>query len=245
MNLPSRPRCGERVVVQPWSMGRHLMFALVASFGVVLAGVVGQAVPAWACTCAQQSQVDFFAAADAVFTGVPTGSAGTDPVVWSFAVDEAQKGDVASSQAVQVSHVDTEDCDFRLEVGTRYQVFAGRTADSLKTGTCTGTRPLRAGSAPPYDPGDGGPPQTPAPTVATTVPAPTAPQSTSLTTNPTTGPAGPPGNGTTLPSPSSSSEPLSADGDGVGMAALVVGGLTLCIAAGAAAIVWRRRDSSR
>ena len=136
---------------------------------VVLAGLTVLALPSpvQACDCALRSEQEVFSAADAVFTGTVTARfdanagalsiGGSDPIIWTFAVDSIAKGAAANLQAV-TSVRDEGTCGYEFKVGERYQVYAQQLGTTLKTGLCSGTRPV--GGTLPAVPLPTGPPAT-------------------------------------------------------------------------------------
>ncbi len=108
----------------------------------------------WACSCAEgTTEAEYFQRADAVFVGVvlerKPPSHSTDPnaeVVWTLDVENVKKGEVLDPQKV-TSLEQNSLCGYPFKIGERYKVFAKREADdSLSTGLCSGTGPLKQSS---------------------------------------------------------------------------------------------------
>jgi len=118
---------------------RALLVILLSAATLTVVGPVGRA---WACTCLEQTTQEHFDGATAVFVGTPTLVADDDPVVWEFAVESIQKGDVRTNQLVDIPRHEVEGCSFNFTEGRIYQVFAGESDEHLATGICSGTTEL-------------------------------------------------------------------------------------------------------
>lgn len=172
------------------------------SFGAgVVAVLLGAAVllggpaagPAHACSCMATTDEEAFARADAVFRGQVTGYqppapdgeflSSTDPAIWTFAVSEVYKGDVAPSQQI-ISAFSGASCGLEIPHQGEFIVFAGRrgldgqvSGDQYFANLCGGTRstaagPLAVAQVPPSVPvtTEPAPPTTVAPPATTIVP---------------------------------------------------------------------------
>jgi hypothetical protein len=144
---------------------RRTTTTVLAGLLLVLAGWVGAA-PASACSCVGGTTEEFFARADAVFTGTllrrdppeRNGRLGssTDPALHVFAVDRALKGTVRDEQGV-LSPDSGASCGLELSGSGPFVVFAGRSTDlgGMSFATladdqyaaylCGGTAPLTPG----------------------------------------------------------------------------------------------------
>jgi hypothetical protein len=106
---------------------------VVLLLGCLLAGVVAAA-PASACSCAGGTTAEFFARADAVFTGslaarsVGTVDSSIDPALHVFTVETVFKGSAHERQGV-VSPVSGASCGLELTGNGPFAVFATRDAD--------------------------------------------------------------------------------------------------------------------
>ena len=70
---------------------------------------------------------------------------GNDSILWTFAVDTVTKGKVVNQEKVMVG---SNDCEFRFDLGRRYQVYAGRFQGILATSRCSWTKQLDLPDAP-------------------------------------------------------------------------------------------------
>ncbi len=142
---------------------RHRSFgagvtAVILGAAVLLVGP--SAGPAHACSCMVSSDEEQFARAEAVFRGQLVGyqpppaqpfmSSG-DPAIWTFAVSEVYKGDVAPSQPV-ISAVSGASCGLEIPHQGEFFVFASRrdimgqaTPGPYHASLCGGTRATSAG----------------------------------------------------------------------------------------------------
>jgi hypothetical protein len=156
--------------------------------------------PAHACSCVGWTEEQAFASADAVFRGQVTGYqspvteggfSSLDPAIWTFAVSEVYKGDVAPSQQI-LSPFSGASCGLEIPKQGEFFVFASRrgidgqvSGDQYHANLCGGTRSTSAGplavqalqpeeevtTVPP-------PPTTAAPQVEPTVPVTRSPATT-------------------------------------------------------------------
>lgn len=131
--------------------------AVIMGAAVLLVGP--SAGPAQACSCMATTDQQSFDAADAVFRGNVVGyqppppkeimSSG-DPAVWTFAVTEVYKGDVAPSQAV-ISAVSSATCGIGLPHQGEFLVFVnrrtiyGEPTTDYHASLCGGTRSTSEG----------------------------------------------------------------------------------------------------
>jgi hypothetical protein len=88
-------------------MARWLRYATVVVVTAGSAMLVSPAAPAWACSCVQPTPQQAAAVAGLVFAGVvrdldrPAAAGSGDPVVVTFAVSEAYKGEVSATMRVR------------------------------------------------------------------------------------------------------------------------------------------------
>ena len=185
----------------------RVLGAMVAvTLGAAILIVGPSARPARACSCIGMTDEQAFAAADAVFRGQVAGyesppaqpvMSSADPAVWTFAVAEVYKGDVAPTQAV-VSAVSGATCGLEIPHQGEFFVFADRRdgTGGYSANLCGGTRSTTAGplevaamQPPPTTQAPARPttvvPRPPPTTVAVTA-APTVPTTTVTTVTPTT-----------------------------------------------------------
>ena len=101
--LAGNPNVGSSV---RWTMKR-LVACLLVTLVVPIVSVAVDATPTQACSCFRTSDVERFAAADAVFVGRLIGheaprrpTSSLDPAVWTFKVREVYKGKVSRKQEV-------------------------------------------------------------------------------------------------------------------------------------------------
>jgi hypothetical protein len=133
---------------------RSAALALVAAVVPALAFLFGDVSPAHACSCVGFTDEEAFAAADVVFTGTvasvsdPDRGLSTAPRVFTFAVDEVFKGDVAPQQVVR-SEQSGASCGLEITGRGPFVVYATSThvemelgQNELYAGLCGGTRPL-------------------------------------------------------------------------------------------------------
>ena len=149
----------------------RLLRAVFVLVGLVASGVLVDATPAMACSCAAPAgppaDRQHFTEADAVFEGTVVGSrlaevgpdgfrSSTDPEVVTFAVRRVHKGEVRERQDV-VTEESSASCGLEVEVGASYLVFAGEATSTLSprpetdryyAGLCGGTRSLAEGPLP-------------------------------------------------------------------------------------------------
>jgi hypothetical protein len=116
--------------------------------------------PAAACTIAAgQTRADHLAAADVVFTGtavrVDDSTNGRyfsslDPLYWTFAVDDVEKGQ-APDRVTVATAIGSESCGYTFELGKRYRVYAAHSEwyDHLATGLGSGNTELAPQDDPP------------------------------------------------------------------------------------------------
>ena len=117
---------------------RRLLATLLLS-GLLAVAAVVVASPASACSCAPATTEEYFARADAVFTGRlvsrevahtgPVSSSG-DPALHVFAVDAVYKGTANQEQGV-VSPQSSASCGLELAGDGRVVVFASRSGDEV------------------------------------------------------------------------------------------------------------------
>ncbi len=225
--------------------------------GILLAGPSAQ--PAHACSCMAVTDEDAFAAADVVFRGQLAGyeppplqayMSSADPAVWTFAVSQVHKGDVAPSQQI-VSPVSGASCGLELPHQGEFLVFATRRSfdgpvsdGRYHANLCGGTRSTAAGPLalqvpPAAEAVTTVAPETSATTVATTAApspstsVPTVIESQALTQAPGT---------EILASPAAAA--TTGDGDGGGGGALAVPAIIGSLLALAAVGVVRRRRAN-
>jgi hypothetical protein len=132
------------------------LVAVTLGAAVLLGGPA--AGPAHACSCMAATDDAYFAGADAVFRGQfagyrpppePVTFSGA-PAIWTFAVSEVYKGDVAPSQEI-VSAFSGATCGLELPHQGEFFVFAtrrgfdGQTDGRLHANLCGGTRSTAAG----------------------------------------------------------------------------------------------------
>jgi hypothetical protein len=131
------------------SLTTLLLAALMSGGGLVVAS------PAAACSCAEATLAQHFAAADAVFTGSLVSrdvrrldrwtQSSADPALLVFDVEAVFKGDVHEQQGI-VSAADSSSCGLDVKGDTAYIVFASRgegLADGqYRAGLCNGTMPV-------------------------------------------------------------------------------------------------------
>ena len=139
--------------------------AVLLVVGLPIAGVVGAAGPAGACSCIGLGDAEAFARADAVFVGKVSGYEAGDPPVpqpgparWTFKVRDVYKGKVTRTQEV-VSAADGASCGLEIQTRGVFLVFAttSRTlpsgprpaAGQLYATLCGGTRALSEGALEP------------------------------------------------------------------------------------------------
>jgi hypothetical protein len=144
---------------------------------VVFAGLLAVAVdvrPAGACSCAVGTDQQAFDRADAVFTATltkmedPDSGRSTAPRVYTFAVDDVLKGEVAPQQTVR-SEQSGASCGLEIAGAGPFIVFAVASvhgssdielgAGELYAGLCGGTRAISVGG--PLDPAVGVSPRPP------------------------------------------------------------------------------------
>ncbi len=245
-----------------------VLVALIA--GSVALTVVGPTTAAWACSCVAQTDAERFEGAADVFIGTPVLVNDADPLLWEFAVDSVQKGQVGVIQLVAIPRYQVEDCGFNFVPGRRYQVFGGTRDGVVFTEICAGTRDLTSGLTP-YLPGEPAPPSdegststAPPPTEAPpTAPPPTGPTEESDPTVPVptrVPPTSEPGepespddaDGAALPpdteTPTAPSQPLAQEepnGDDTGNPAPVVIAVLGLLAIGAAIVFMIGRVKAR
>lgn len=203
-----------------------------------LALVAWAAPPCWACSCVPASDEEHYARADVVFVGKVVAreepsahdpyQSSSDPITWTFEVEQTQKGEARRTESVRSARDDAT-CGYRFEVGGRYQVFANRSENGeLWTSICSGTRNV---DREPAYPAPGSSPAPDAPTPAP--PTPALPASPSPTPEPTPTPD-------ESPSPSAVAAPPPEPGDTSGTARAVVVGLAV-LGLGSAALIGLRR----
>ncbi|TKG69742.1 hypothetical protein [Prauserella endophytica] len=137
--------------------GRTVLLVL-AVLALVPVALVLPAPPAHACSCAESTDAERFARADAVFTGTVTGrEQGTPENIHVdtaiFEVTRVYKGRVRARQEVE-SPGSASSC--HLSLGGTLLVFAHRTRESgarLSTALCDGTRPIGPAESLPFGEG--------------------------------------------------------------------------------------------
>ena len=97
--------------------------------------------PCWACSCAQQTDQEHAAGADAIFTAVaervePTEGEFGREIAVTMAVDTAYKGAVPGRVVVETA-ADSPACGFPMEVGERYTIFAFAQGSGYSTSLCS------------------------------------------------------------------------------------------------------------
>lgn len=140
-------------------MIRVLVLSVVAALSAV-AGVVGLATSAYACTCAPASEAEYFRLADVVFTGTlidrqeppsrPVMSSG-DPATLTFEVSRVHKGEAQRRQQVETA-MSGGSCGLEIEGSGPFLVFADHAQDrsTLTASLCGGTRAITDGGRPAY-----------------------------------------------------------------------------------------------
>ncbi len=106
---------------------------------------------ALACSCMRSTPEEQLERADVVFTGrvidkkIPTAEpnqfGGLTPIIWTFEVEDQQKGSVSAEQVVE-SASNSAACGINFTMGERYQVFANQNQTQLKASLCSGTKLL-------------------------------------------------------------------------------------------------------
>lgn len=138
----------------------------------LLAGLFAVAAPigrVYACSCAMMGPAEQLASADAAFVGVVAAleeppslqpELGLDPVRYTFVIEEALKGSLATSVVLASNHDNGANCGFDFAIAQRWRVFAyGDGAGGLTTSSCSGNELLAEGvPIPSVDGGDPGPP---------------------------------------------------------------------------------------
>ena len=139
---------------------------------VALVGLFTVAAPigrVYACSCAMMGPAEQLASADAAFVGVVAAleeppslqpALALDPVLYTFVIEEALKGSLATSVILASNRDNGANCGFDFAVAQRWRVFAyGDGAGGLTTSSCSGNELLAAGvPIPSVDGGDPGPP---------------------------------------------------------------------------------------
>jgi hypothetical protein len=124
---------------------------------------------AYACSCAMMGPAEQLAGADAAFVGVVAAleeppslqpELGLDPVRYTFVIEEALKGSLASSVILASNHDNGANCGFDFAVAQRWRVYAyGDGAGGLTTSSCSGNELLAERvPIPSVEGGDPGPP---------------------------------------------------------------------------------------
>jgi hypothetical protein len=141
-------------------MSALLRLLLAVALAAGMAGAT--TATALACTCANLTEEEAFAAADVVAVGVVVGrddpffgtpiSNSVDPVRYTVAVEEVLKGDVGSQIKVTTAR-DGAGCGLELSIGQRWRLHAHRD-DGLRVSLCGGSTFL--------SPDSGGPNHVPA-----------------------------------------------------------------------------------
>lgn len=151
-------------MVARWSSFRKVLLVWAICSLSIGVSTLGIARPASACSCAQWTDDEAFAAADAVFTGAlidiqtPPGDSysSTDPERFVFDVDEVFKGDAFARQSI-VTARDGASCGLEISGPGPFLVFAFTESDGITTGAadgefysnlCQGTRALASGAMP-------------------------------------------------------------------------------------------------
>jgi hypothetical protein len=137
-----------------------------------LAGLLAVAAPigrVHACSCAMMGPAERLASADAAFVGVVAAleeppslqpELALDPVLYTFVVEEALKGSLATSVLLASNRDNGANCGFDFAVAQRWRVFAyADEAGGLTTSSCSGNELLADGvPIPSVEGGDPGPP---------------------------------------------------------------------------------------
>ncbi len=183
---------GWRRVARPVRRRLSVGAVVVAVFlGAAVLLVGPSASPAHACSCSAGSDDQHFEGAEAVFRGQlvsytpppPPVMSSTDPAIWTFAVSEVYKGDVAPTQPV-ISSVDGASCGLEIPHQGEFFVFAsrrdiiGNDSAASTTPTCVAAPARRPPGRWPSPPSSRRPPSPPPPPPPTTQ----APPATTITT---------------------------------------------------------------
>jgi hypothetical protein len=130
---------------------RRVLGTMLVLLAGGLAGLVGPAAPACACSCVPVTEAEAYARASTVFAArlvrvsdPVDGQSSVDPVTMVFAVDSVYKGKVTTLQEV-VTPMSSASCGMAATVGERYLVHARPGEDTgapLQTTLCDGNRPL-------------------------------------------------------------------------------------------------------
>ena len=108
-----------------------------------LFGSLGNATPAFACSCVETTSAEQFNDASAIFVGIPVSiSEDGEQRSIDFDVSESRKGTVANHINVTTGSGDA-DCGFNFEIGKEYIVYTDG-QEQLSTSICTGTSLLTA-----------------------------------------------------------------------------------------------------
>lgn len=224
----------------------RLLFAVVLTSGLYVAA----APPAIACSCvANPGDAQYLERADAVFVGEVVDylapprkltMSSMDPAVWTFAVSDVYKGDVAARQDV-ISASNSASCGLDIPRTGRFLIFASNESDGMVGGEiggpvlyaslCSGTRPVADAPIPP----ELGQPKPPAPgTRAADVPKPEptaeADPSSPKPAEPTTGPTIEPTIGPSAEATPAAAAPWPAQGpDWATAASVTTGGVAIAL----------------
>lgn len=128
---------------------RLALAGLLAALGLV---ALAPATPSYACSCARGGPAQYVTWADTIFTGTLTAVeeappdedgviSSTDPTVYTFELDQALEGDVASTVEVSSARYGAS-CGLEgLRPGETYLVFATDRRRGLEANLCGGTQP--------------------------------------------------------------------------------------------------------
>jgi hypothetical protein len=131
---------------------KTLFAGLFATAGVLALSTL----PAQACSCLPFDETRATEQSDLIFNGTVAsrnliqenpGSPGANRVVWTFNVDEVQKGNVSTQQEVMTTD-SSASCGMEFEIGARYKIYAAQNEDGVWTGLCSGNQPLDATNQP-------------------------------------------------------------------------------------------------
>jgi hypothetical protein len=124
-------------------------------FVATLAALFTVAVPigrAYACSCAMLGPAERLAGADAAFVGIVAAleqppslqpELSLDPVLYTFAIEEALKGPIAGRVVVASSRDNGANCGFDFAIAQRWRVYAyADGAGGLTTSSCSGNELL-------------------------------------------------------------------------------------------------------
>lgn len=131
---------------------KTLFAGLFATAGVLALSTL----PAQACSCLPFDETRATEQSDLIFSGTVTNrnliqeypeGEGGNRIVWSFKVDEVQKGTVPAQQDVMTTD-SSASCGMEFEIGARYKIYAAQNEDGVWTGLCSGNQPLDATNQP-------------------------------------------------------------------------------------------------